>query len=182
MSTPNPSRLVHAADVFSDPLVEELLALRLVGVLATGEAGGLVHAVPMWVCATDRDIVLATGGGSRKLRNLERDPRATLVLHDSRSGCDVFGASFRGEVEIVRPPQSRPLIERVHRHYVTAEGLELPEVSAFLGGDDVALRFRPERALVWDQRDTVAALVLNASGEALPLEPTAPREPSPMSS
>lgn len=175
MSQPSPSRLVRGTDVFSDPLVQELLALRLVGVLATVEADGLVHAVPMWVCATDGDIVLATGGGSRKLRNLEREPRATLVLHDSRSGCDVCGVSFRGRVEIVRAPQSRPLVERVHRHYVTADGLELPAVAAFLGGDDVALRFHPESALVWDQRDTPAAQVLNALGEALPLEPTSPR-------
>ena len=174
MSQPSPSRLLRGADVFADPLVEELLELRLVGVLATVEPAGLVHAVPMWVCATDRDIVLATGSGSRKLRNLERDSRATLVLHDSRSGCDVCGASFRGQVEIVRPPHSRPLIERVHRHYVTAEGLDLPEVGAFLDGDDVALRFRLDSALVWDQRDTLAAQVLRASGEALPLEPTTP--------
>jgi general stress protein 26 len=166
---------LRGADVFPDPLVQELLALRIVGVLAMVEASGLVHAVPMWVCATERDIVLATGSGSRKLRNLERDDRATLVLHDSRAGCEVCGASFRGRVEIVRPPHSRPLIERVHSHYVTAEGLELPEVRGFLDGDDVALRFRPESALVWDQRDTLAARILSASGEALALEPTTPR-------
>jgi PPOX class probable F420-dependent enzyme len=139
------------------------------------EPDGTVHAVPMWVCWTERDIVLATGRGSRKLRNLERDPRATLVLHDSRAGCDVCGASLRGQVEIVPPPRSRPLIERVHRHYVSAEGLDLPEVRAFLDSDDVALRFRPDNAIVWDQRESLAAQVLNASGEALPLEPTGPR-------
>lgn len=176
-STPSPSWTVSGEDVFADSLVRELLALRLVGVLAMLEPEGVVHAVPMWVCWTERDIVLATGSGSRKLRNLERDPRATLVLHDSRPGCDVCGASFRGRVEIVRPPQSRPLIERVHRHYVTADGLDLPDVRAFLDSDDVALRFRPESALVWDQRESSAAQVLNVSGEALPLEPTGPRPP-----
>jgi PPOX class probable F420-dependent enzyme len=176
--TPSPTRTVRGTDVFADPLVQELLALRLVGVLAMLEPDGVVHAVPMWVCWTERDIVLATGGGSRKLRNLERDPRATLVLHDSRAGCDVCGASFRGSVEIVRAPQSGPLIERVHRHYVTADGLDQVEVQAFLDSDDVALRFRAESAIVWDQRDSLAAQVLNASGGALPLEPTGPREPA----
>jgi pyridoxamine 5'-phosphate oxidase-like protein len=175
VSQPSPSRRLHGDEVLADPLVQELLAARLVAVLAVVEPGGAVHAVPMWVCATERDIVLATGSGSRKLRALEHDPRATVVLHDSRAGCEVCGASFQGEVEIVRAPQSRPLIQRVHRHYVTAEGLELREVEAFLGSDDVALRFRPVRALTWDERDSVAARVLAASGEALPLEPTTPR-------
>src|SRR5438552_8448162 len=127
VSQPSPSRTLRGDDVFADELVQELLEARLVAVLAMLEADGSVHAVPMWVCATDRDVVLATGSGSRKLRNLERDPRATLVLHDSRSGCEVCGVSMRGRIEIVRPPHSRPLIERVHRHYITADGLDLPE-------------------------------------------------------
>ena len=172
---PSPSRTLRGKDVFADSFVQELLALRLVAVLATVQPDGVVHAVPMWICATDRDIVLATASGSRKLLNLERDARATLVLHDSRAGCDVCGASFRGHVEIVRSPRSRPLIQRVHRHYISADGLDLPEVSGFLGSDDVALRFRPDSALVWDERESLAAHVLNSSGEALPLEPTGPR-------
>ncbi len=173
--TPSPSRSLRGDAVFEDPLVQELLEARLVGVLATLESNGSIHAVPMWFCSTGSEIVLASGSGSRKLRNLERDPRATLVVHDSRAGCEVCGVSFRGTVEIVTPPQSRPLIERVHRHYITADGLELPEVEAFLGSDDVALRFRPDVAFAWDERESLAARVLADTGEALPLEPTTPR-------
>jgi len=36
-------------------------------------------------------VILATGSRSRKVWNPEIDPRATLVVHDSRSGFEVCG-------------------------------------------------------------------------------------------
>ncbi len=172
---PTPSRELRGEAILSDPLMRELLEARLVGVLATLEPDGSVHAVPMWFAADGDAVVLATGSRSRKVRNLERDPRATLVLHDSRPGFEVCGASIRGRIEIVRGPTATPLLERVHRRYVTETGERLPEAAEFLTSDDVALRLVPEAAVTWDQRESSAATVLRAAGAALPLEPTEPR-------
>ena len=175
VSEPSPSGQLRGDAIFADPLVRELLAARLIGVLATVGQNGAVHAIPMWLSAEGGEIVLASSSASRKVRNLERDPRATLVLHDSRAGCEVCGVSFRGRVELVRGREVAGLVERIHRRYVTAEGLARPEVKAFLGGDDVVLRFQPESAVTWDERENPAARVLRATGEVLPLEPTTPR-------
>jgi PPOX class probable F420-dependent enzyme len=175
MSEPTPSRRLVGEAILADPLVQELLAVRLVGVLATLEPDGSVHAVPMWLSGESGEIVLATGSRSRKARNLDRDPRATLVLHDSRPGAEVCGASLRGRVEIVRGEGAAPLVARVHRRYVEEAGLRLPEVQAFLSFDDVALRFHAENAVTWDERGSEAAGVLVESGLAHPLEPTSPR-------
>jgi len=175
MSQPTPSRELRGDAILAHPLVRELLAARLVGVLSTIEPDGSVHAVPMWLSAETGGIVLATGSGSRKVRNLERDDRATLTLHDSRPGCEVCGASLQGRVEIVRGSEAAPLVEIVHRRYVRDDGLALPEVKAFLGHDEVAVRFRPELAITWDERASAATEALRRSGAALPLETTAPR-------
>jgi len=170
-----PSRELRGADVWRDPLVRELLELRLVAVLATLEPDGAVHAVPVWFAPGERELLLATGSRSRKVRNLERDPRATLVLHDSRPGFEVCGVSLRGRAEIVRSAAAQPLVGRVHRRYVGEAGRRLPEAAAFLASDDVALRFRVEAAVTWDERESPAARALADAGAALPLEPTAPR-------
>ena len=175
MSQPTPSLELRGPSVLAHGLVLELLAARLVGVLATIEADGSVHAVPMWLAPTEGAVLLATGSRSRKVRNLERDPRATLVVHDSRPGAEVCGASMRGRVEVVRGAAARPLIERVHRRYVGERGLSLPEVREFLSSDDVAIRFVPDAAVTWDERLSAAARALRLSGGALPLEPTTPR-------
>jgi PPOX class probable F420-dependent enzyme len=175
VSQPTPSVELRGEGVLADRLVQELLAARLIGVLATLEPDGSIHAVPMWTARGEVDILLATGSGSRKLRNLQRDARATLVLHDSRPGAEVCGASIRGHVEVVRGAAAQPLIARVHRRYVSDRGLSVPEVSEFLASDDVALRFAPETATTWDERPSAAARALRETGRALPLEPTAPR-------
>lgn len=176
VSNPTPSAELHGERVLADRLVHELLEARSIGVLATIEPDGSVHAVPMWVAPSEGAILLATGSRSRKVRNLARDPRATLVLHDSRPGAEVCGATIRGRVELVRGGSARPLVDRVHRRYVSDTGLQLPEVRDFLSSDDVAVRFVPEAAVTWDERRSAAARALRAAGAALPLQPVTPRQ------
>jgi PPOX class probable F420-dependent enzyme len=174
VSTPTPSRNLLGVGVLDDPLVRDLLSARVVCVLATFD-DGRIHAVPMWFAPNGDDVLLASASGSRKVRNLERDARATLVVHDSRAGFEVCGASIAGAIDVVRGRRARPLVGRVHRRYVTERGEQLPVVREFLDSDDVASRFRPESALTWDERASDANEVLRSSGAALPLRPTHPR-------
>jgi PPOX class probable F420-dependent enzyme len=166
---------LRGTDVLRDPLVRELLASRLVGVLATLDVDGGVHAVAVWLAEHEGAIVVATNAESRKVKNLERDPRATLALHDSRPGLEVCGASIRGRARVVRRHDAAPLVELVHRRYVSENGLALTAVGEFLQGDDVALVLEVEAATTWDERGSPADLELRASGEALPLVETGPR-------
>ena len=175
MNHPTPSRLLRGPHVLADPLVQELLASRLVAVLATFDAPGGIHAVPMWFAVDDAAIVLATGSASRKVANLRRNSLATVVVHDSRPGFEVCGVSVRGAVELVEGAEARPLVERVHRRYVDAVSVTDPSVEAFLASDDVALRLYPEQAFTWDERQSEASRALTARGGALPLAPTTPR-------
>ena len=170
--TPAPARLLRGDEVLADPLVAELVGLRLVAVLGTIGADGAPHLTPLWFARDGDAMEMATGTGSRKLENLARDPRASLVVHDSRAGMDVRGASITGRVELLRGAGARPLIDLVHRRYIAAAAEELPAVGAFLASDDVALRLVPETARTGDQRDTPAAHALREHGGAVALEPT----------
>ena len=174
MTAPTPSARLEGRDILRHPLVRDLVQARLVCILATfGEAG--IHAVPMWYAADGDALALATGSTSAKVRNLERDHRATLVPHDSRPGFEVCGASLTGTVEVVRGRGAQSLIERVHRRYVAESAEALPAVDEFLCSDDTALRFTPLEALTWDERDSAACDALRATGRAYPLQPTTPR-------
>lgn len=155
--------------------MQELLGARLVAVLATFDEAEIIHAVPMWFAPDESSVLLATGSRSRKVRNLGRDARATLVVHDSRPGFEVCGVSISGTVELVSGAAARPLVDRVHRRYV-AEFAEADEiVRPFLDSDDVALRLHPASAITWDVRGSVASKTLRDTGGALPLVSTAPR-------
>ena len=171
---PVPSRLLRGNAVLADPLVRALLAARLVGVFCTGEADGVIHAVPMWFAVVDGRLALTTSSRSRKVVNLERDDRATLVIHDSRSGTEICGVSIRGRVELVRGEAAAALADTVHARYVTPGGLALPAAAEFLASDDVALLLAAESAFTWDERANPATRALRAAGGALPLVPTSP--------
>jgi PPOX class probable F420-dependent enzyme len=175
VSEPTPSRLLRGADVLADPLVRSLVDARLVCVLATAEADGRIHAVPMWFARDGDALVLATGSRSRKVSNVRRAPSATFLVHDSRPGMEVCGATIRGPVEVVGGPAAAPIVELVHSRYVDAGARALAPVVEFLASDDVALRLRPEEAFTWDERGSEAARILRAVGGALPLVSTEPR-------
>lgn len=175
MEEPTPSRALRGEAVLEDPLVRRLLGLRTVALLATVEPDGVPYVVPMWHAAGEGCVLLATGSRSRKVRNLTRDARAALTVHDSRAGYEVRGVWMAGRVELVRGNAARPLVEAVHRRFLRKAAEELPDAREFLDSDDVALRFVPERATTWDETGSTAAKAVRDAGAALPLETTASR-------
>jgi PPOX class probable F420-dependent enzyme len=63
-----------------DPEVRRHLDSTAVAHLATVLPDGSPHSVPLWVATRGEQIVILTGPGSRKARNLRRDPRVALSL------------------------------------------------------------------------------------------------------
>jgi PPOX class probable F420-dependent enzyme len=63
-----------------DPEVRRVLDGTSIAHLATVLPDGSPHAVPVWVGARGDQIVILTGPGSRKARNLRRDPRMALSI------------------------------------------------------------------------------------------------------
>ncbi len=161
-------------DVLSTEPARELLGARLIANLATLNEDGTVHLVAMWFLWDGEHVLIPTSRKTRKARNLLRDPRATVMIDDSRGGFDLRGITLVGRVEIVEAPESFTLNRRIHEKYVTGAGLALEPVRAYLAGDDVTLRFVPERISSWDIRDTQQGRVLAESGEFHRLVPTIP--------
>lgn len=63
-----------------DPDVRRVLDGTSIAHLATVLPDGSPHAVPIWIGTRDDHIVFLTGPGSRKARNLRRDPRVALSI------------------------------------------------------------------------------------------------------
>jgi PPOX class probable F420-dependent enzyme len=137
-------------ELLGGALARELLQARLIANLATFNGDGTIHLVPMWFLWEDGAVLMPTSGESRKARNARRDPRAAVMVDDSRGGLDVRGITMVGRLEILTGAEAARVNPRVHRRYLTQAGLELPEVQEALATDDVTLRFLPERAGSWD--------------------------------
>lgn len=63
-----------------DPDVRRVLDGTPIAHLATVLPDGSPHTVPLWIGVHDDRIVFLTGPGSRKARNLRRDPRVALSV------------------------------------------------------------------------------------------------------
>jgi PPOX class probable F420-dependent enzyme len=63
-----------------EPGVRRLLGTTAVAHLATVLPDGSPHSVPLFVGAEGELIAIFTGPGTRKARNLRRDPRVALSL------------------------------------------------------------------------------------------------------
>jgi PPOX class probable F420-dependent enzyme len=153
-----------------DVSARELLDARLIANLATVDPDGSIHLVAMWFLWDGEALLLPTDRRTRKARNLRRDPRATVMIDDSKGGFDLRGVTLVCAAEIVPLPASLELNRRIHRKYVTEPGLELGPVQRYLATDDVTLRLRPVTIGSWDLRNTEQGRALAESGEFHRLE------------
>lgn len=80
-----------------------LQAMRRVEV-ATLNPDGSVHLVPMSYLLWDGEIGLWTDPGSRKVANLRRDPRITVLIEDGEQVTEFRGLQVRGRAEIFDDP------------------------------------------------------------------------------
>ena len=122
---------------------------------ATVGPGGRPHLMPLWYLR-DGDAVLAwTYGKSQKVRNLERDGRATLQVEAGRDAYgELRGVMLECDVAIERDPAR--VGEFGLRLMARYAGTELsPEARAGVlaqAPKRVLLRFTPTHIVSWDHR------------------------------
>jgi PPOX class probable F420-dependent enzyme len=129
--------------------ISELLAARLIAVLATIDPDGAPYLTPVWFLDDGGVVLVATSGRSRKARNAAARPRASLLLH-GRAEKPLYHAFALGSVEVVRGDAARGMNERVWEKYLSAAGRRHPGVGeAIAQSDDVTLRFTPAAWRSW---------------------------------
>jgi PPOX class probable F420-dependent enzyme len=127
----------------------EFLAERRIAVLATVGPDGSPHLVAIWFEWADGAFLFPTGSTSRKTRNARVRPRGAIVV-DSR-GSHPRGVAASGSLEVIEGAPALAINARIHRRYVTDEGMADPGMGDLLrDGDDVTLRLVPERLKTFD--------------------------------
>ena len=123
-------------------------------ILVTNGADGMPHPVPMnFGLDAEGRIILTAFGKSQKVRNLERDPRATLLIESGEAYGDLRGLIAWCDAEILTSEEdiarNMPLLRAGQ---ATAESIDpgkRAQVQASLS-KRVILRFTPFRFASWD--------------------------------
>jgi PPOX class probable F420-dependent enzyme len=137
----------------------ELLALlegERIAVVSSLGPRGWPHSMPMWFVPREGEVWVWTYAKSQKVRNLERDPRATVLVETGHEYGELRGTMIEAEAEIHRDLETVVgFAEELAVRY--AEGISTFEGDARAGLEAqapkrVAIRFKPLRTASWDHR------------------------------
>jgi general stress protein 26 len=130
-------------------------------VCATIGARGWPHLMPLWYVVRGDELWSWTYGASQKVRNLERDPRATLQVETGERYEELRGVMLECEVRVHRDlamvsALGREILTRYAKPRAEPPLAELPaEVGAVVdaqAGKRVGLQFVELRRSTWDHR------------------------------
>jgi len=140
----------------SEEELRELLAAERVAVVSSNGLNGWPHSMPLWFVPRGDEVWIWTYAKSQKVRNLERDPRATVLVETGHEYGELRGAMIEAEVEIHRDFETViGFAEELTVRY--AEGISSVEGDAKAALEAqapkrVAIRFKPLRVATWDHR------------------------------
>jgi general stress protein 26 len=112
------------------------------------------HLMPLWYLVRDEDLWAWTYAKSQKVRNLERDPRATLQVEDGEQYQELRGVMIEAETVIHRDLETvAEFGARLLRRYGSGStGPQFLDVVRAQAAKRVALQFVPRRTASWDHR------------------------------
>jgi PPOX class probable F420-dependent enzyme len=118
---------------------------------------GVPHPMPMWFgVEDDGSVVMTTFRKSQKVRNLERDPRVSLLVEDGNVYDELRGVLIYGTAELIDDTErvldilatvstrNQPLDDEAK------EGMR--QVLAKTAPKRVGIRVKPDRIVSWDHR------------------------------
>lgn len=123
-------------------------------ILITVGADGMPHPMPMNYGLDDEGrVLMTTFRKSQKVRNVERDPRATLLVESGNDYADLKAAILFADVEIIDDPEAvRTLMSRIRAGEALADSMDEgrnEQIRASIA-KRVVLRFTPFRTISWD--------------------------------
>jgi len=119
--------------------------------LATINRDGTPHLTTLWFALEGQDIILETFTKSQKIKNLERDPRLTVMLEDGKVYEELKGVVINGQAELHQE------VETVHRLHMAVlrrntdfDEKTLDAASASMAPKKTAIVVKPEKIISWD--------------------------------
>lgn len=150
----------------SDAEVASFLDEERIVICATNGRDGFPHLMPLWYVRRDEDVWSWTFAKSQKVRNLERDARATLQVEAGEEYAELRGVMLKCDAEVHRDSKRvTELGTELFRRY-RAGGSGTPgeldenvrEMVLAQAPKRVALCFRARSRASWDHRKLPAGV------------------------
>jgi PPOX class probable F420-dependent enzyme len=130
------------------PTPEAFLAEANVAILATVDRRGRPHAAPIWYLYENGALIISTGHGSQKHRNIESNDNVTLVI--DRRTLPYYAVMVHGRAEI-GPPLTEEQRLRMATRYL-GDDLGRRYIERTTGGDSISIRVQPSKIVQYEGR------------------------------
>jgi PPOX class probable F420-dependent enzyme len=126
-------------------------------VVATNGRDGFPHQMPLWYIVRDGNLMAWTYAKSQKVKNLERDPRATLTVEAGVEYQELHGVMLKCDVTLLtNTEQVAEVGLEIFKKYSGGAGGELAdevrEMVLKQAVKRVAMRFTERERATWDHR------------------------------
>lgn len=124
----------------------EFLALQRVLRVATADAAGTPHTVPVCHVVDDGRVYFASAGDAKKVKNLQANAQVALVADDySESWDGLKGVMVVGRARLIpKGPRFRRIRRLLYAKYPQYE-----REAAIEEGESVVVEVEPRRVLAW---------------------------------
>jgi PPOX class probable F420-dependent enzyme len=136
----------------TDAELQEFLDGRRVMNVATFNHDETIHLVAMWYGFYDGKLAFETFTKSQKIRNLERDPRITILIESGDQYEELQGVEIVGRATVTDDPAVVMPVARsvASRYFPFNNEEELDLVAATLANKRSAVIIEPDRTVSWD--------------------------------
>lgn len=137
----------------SDAEIDEFLAGRHTMNVASFNHDGTIHLVAMWYAMLDRDAVFWTFGKSQKIKNLQRDPRITLLVEAGDEYSELIGVEIVGQATVLTDhDEIMEIGEAVYARYFGEVTDEVRPFVELTGAKRFGVRVNADRVVSWDHK------------------------------
>ena len=120
--------------------------------VATTNADGSPHVVPLWFVWPEEAIYLSTRRNGRTWANVERDPRVAVTIDLGRSWVEIAGIEIRGRAEPLPAEHAsmrKPISAWLEKYRPLLAGDGFSRFAEEIPGLGF-LRVVPDRVVAWD--------------------------------
>lgn len=124
--------------------IDQFLGEPHIAVVATSGPSGKPHAMPIWYLWRDGKVLFHTGPESKKMRNLRKNDRVTVVVDSKQAPYKVVIVEGKAE----ELPGDKALSREIAIHYLgETQGARYSDQS---GEPSALVQVTPSKVISWD--------------------------------
>lgn len=131
-------------------IINDFLQQPLIARMATADKNSQPHVVPVWFGWDGATVWISSYSNTRKVKELEKNPRISVVVDDAKADGENNGVIFEGSVELIREPREF-LCEKfvwIYTRYLGPEGVLAEEPQSWINDPhNMLIKLIPDKVI-----------------------------------